>query len=213
MEEFGITLENVTNPPEKVLLMYQAVSELIREQRDISKLKVVDITTRAGIGKGTAYEYFASKEELIAKALMYEYSQKLMVLVQRVREKENFESRYYCILDWIRDNKEYNQMFTNIIQAALGGKGFCGVVKDSSQGENGAKVGEYIGTIMDLLMEDGFKEGVFTEKDGQKRRMAFMGTVSEYAMIIMGPHPHPFFTMDEADIRTFVYQSMVKALN
>ena len=74
MENFSITMQNVTNPPEKVLLMYQAVSELLRNQNDIAKIKVADITSRAGIGKGTAYEYFSSKEELIANALMHDLS-------------------------------------------------------------------------------------------------------------------------------------------
>ena len=40
MENFSITMQNVTNPPEKVLLMYQAVSELLRDQKDIAKIKV-----------------------------------------------------------------------------------------------------------------------------------------------------------------------------
>ena len=58
-----IKVENMKNPPDKMRLMFEAVSELIRQQRDISTIKVQDITTEAGIGKGTAYEYFSSKEE------------------------------------------------------------------------------------------------------------------------------------------------------
>ena len=47
----------------KVILMYEAVISLIEEGKDINSIKVVDITSRAGIGKGTAYEYFKSNEE------------------------------------------------------------------------------------------------------------------------------------------------------
>ena len=68
-----IKIENMKNPPDKMRLMFEAVSELIRQQRDISTIKVQDITAEAGIGKGTAYEYFSSKEEIIANALMYDY--------------------------------------------------------------------------------------------------------------------------------------------
>ena len=46
----------ICNPPKKVLAMYGAVIDLINEGCDINTLKVADITTRAGIGKGTAYE-------------------------------------------------------------------------------------------------------------------------------------------------------------
>ena len=77
-----------------MMFMYQAVAELLREQKDIAKIKVADITSRAGIGKGTAYEYFSSKEELIANALLHEYSQKVINLIQKVQEEKEFEGRY-----------------------------------------------------------------------------------------------------------------------
>ena len=53
---------------EKELALFQAVIDLIEEDADIHSIKVSDITNRAGIGKGTAYEYFSSKEEMVAKA-------------------------------------------------------------------------------------------------------------------------------------------------
>ena len=69
-----IKIENMKNPPDKMRLMFEAVSELIRQQRDISTIKVQDITTEAGIGKGTAYEYFSSKEEIIGKYIVTTYN-------------------------------------------------------------------------------------------------------------------------------------------
>jgi len=55
----------------KVKALYEAVLELIGENVDIRDVKVSDITKRAGIGKGTAYEYFSNKEEIIGSALLY----------------------------------------------------------------------------------------------------------------------------------------------
>ena len=52
-------MENEKN--KKVMAMYQAVWKLLDEGKDLHKLKVSDITECAGIGKGTAYEYFRSK--------------------------------------------------------------------------------------------------------------------------------------------------------
>lgn len=51
--------------------MYRAVMELMTEGVAPDRIKVSDITGRAGIGKGTAYEYFSSREELLGKALIY----------------------------------------------------------------------------------------------------------------------------------------------
>ena len=64
-------LKLIHDPSQKVLAMYQAVIEFINEGCDINTLKVADITGRAGIGKGTAYEYFSSKEEIISSAILY----------------------------------------------------------------------------------------------------------------------------------------------
>ena len=80
--EIEIKVENIKNPPEKVRLMYKAVSQLLKGDRELSSIKVQDITQKAGIGKGTAYEYFSSKEEIIANALMFEYANKIALLVE-----------------------------------------------------------------------------------------------------------------------------------
>lgn len=55
----------------KVEALYKAVMALLLEGRQIRKMKVSEITEKAGIGKGTAYEYFESKEELLVDALDY----------------------------------------------------------------------------------------------------------------------------------------------
>lgn len=57
------------SPKEKAI--YNAVIELFEEGADLNHLTVAEITGKAGIGKGTAYEYFSDKEEMIAKALFY----------------------------------------------------------------------------------------------------------------------------------------------
>lgn len=55
--------------PGKKQAVYDAVCAFIEEGRDTSALTVSEITKRAGIGKGTAYEYFDSKEEMVNGAV------------------------------------------------------------------------------------------------------------------------------------------------
>lgn len=64
-----ITMNHEYQPKEKAI--YQAVLALFEEGADINNITVAEITGRAGIGKGTAYEYFSGKEEMIAKAFFY----------------------------------------------------------------------------------------------------------------------------------------------
>ena len=67
--------------PQKVRQLYTAVLELIAEGIDINTIKVSDITQKAGIGKGTAYDYFDTKEDIIICALIYAVSG----MIQRIK--------------------------------------------------------------------------------------------------------------------------------
>ncbi len=79
--------------PEKVLAMYGAVMQLIEEGADIANLKVSDITEKAGIGKGTAYDYFDTKEDIIVFAILYYMEESFENLEKNIWKKENFAAR------------------------------------------------------------------------------------------------------------------------
>lgn len=85
----------------KAALLYQAVLELLEEGRDITTMKVSDITSRAGIGKGTAYEYFSSREEIIVQAVLWDLKKMLREVADTVNQAEGFLEKYRVILDWI----------------------------------------------------------------------------------------------------------------
>ena len=48
--------------PEKKAAVFRAVLHLLRQGRPLGDLKVSEIAEAAGIGKGTVYEYFPSRE-------------------------------------------------------------------------------------------------------------------------------------------------------
>jgi AcrR family transcriptional regulator len=233
--------------------MYEAVSELVREHRELSTIKVSEITAKAGIGKGTAYEYFSSKEELISHALMYEYSSKIQKLAVSAFMPEHFRERCYRVMDWIRDNKEYNLMFSQLFRASRGsapgqqacpagsmgmqnnpvGKAWMPDSPDTgapdtpnnggarqedrggcaAPGDFGYEAHRYIYQMIDRFMEDAYKEGVITETDTGKRSLAFLLSMVEYAFVIMGPPEPRYSHLGEAELRGFIYESLVRALH
>lgn len=89
--------------PEKIAAMYQAVRELIEDGADVNRIKVSEITQRAGIGKGTAYEYFSNKEELISNAMLYQMSEIYSQLGRQIAEKESFEESIRFVLSSITE--------------------------------------------------------------------------------------------------------------
>ncbi len=88
--------------PEKVLLLYQAVRELIEEEADITNLTVQDITQRAGIGKGTAYDYFDSKDEIIVNAIFFNVEQTISVFKERLMRENTFWDKVEYIFEEVR---------------------------------------------------------------------------------------------------------------
>lgn len=87
--------------PEKEKQLFSAVYDLLEEGADLSRLTVSDITQRAGIGKGTAYEYAKSKEELLAKAMGHQVLRSVRALGETVRAKEGLEAKLNGIFDWL----------------------------------------------------------------------------------------------------------------
>lgn len=88
----------------KIEKMYRAVVTLLESGRDINAIKVSDITKEAGIGKGTAYEYFETKEEIIARALHYDMQKQLESLEKCNQSAVCFKEMVMNTLDWIERN-------------------------------------------------------------------------------------------------------------
>ncbi len=83
---------------QKEQAIYDAVFELFWDGMDLNNLTVSQITQKAGIGKGTAYEYFSDKEEMIAKALFYSTGNFCRRIYEGTREKSSFQDKIMHIL-------------------------------------------------------------------------------------------------------------------
>jgi len=57
-------------------------------KKGVVKTKIIDIATTAGVGKGTIYEYFRSKEEIFASAYIY-FFQMMESMVREGLSKED----------------------------------------------------------------------------------------------------------------------------
>ncbi len=106
---------------EKVIPIYEAVLDLLVENKEPANIKVIDISNRANIGKGTLYEYFDSKEEIILRAIIFEMTRKLGEIIELVKKQKNFESMIYSTMEWIDNNTKFRNCFTQILKIYLGG--------------------------------------------------------------------------------------------
>ena len=211
----GFTLEQFINPPKKARLMFEAVIGYVHEKIDPGSLTVQDITARAGVGKGTAYEYFSSKEELIALALFFDYGLRILELQELLEKKKNFEERMLGLLDWLHDNKSYHMTFVKMIQISAGDEGVCQMLQTRIPQDVFDGMHSYLMEEGDALMEEGYEQGYFAETDKVKRRLALAGMVVNLVLTLHGDEKKEssFFIMDYKDMRQYAYTTLIKTLS
>ncbi len=134
-------MEPVSEIPPKVLLMFEAVKQLIGEGVDVNSIRVSSVTERAGIGKGTAYEYFDSKEEMIACAFLFylnrlgEHINATLMRLDSLQEQINYifdeldkeSEKKYCFMQFVHgatDNSKFSRMVREKLQASDVGREF-----------------------------------------------------------------------------------------
>lgn len=127
-------MEDIRQLPPKVCRMYKAVIQMLEEGMDVSDIRVSTITERAGIGKGTAYEYFDSKEEIVACAILYQmkeifgwletvleeqgsFREQLSFLLTEVEKREQHKNCFLRFLHMMTDNSEFNRMLQKKMHA------------------------------------------------------------------------------------------------
>lgn len=108
-------LEELQEIPPKVLQMYDAVIRLIEEGEDASGIRVSTITDRAGIGKGTAYDYFDTKEDIVACAVVFHIRKMFSLLEQELQKQDSFEKQLLWLLEEMGRESSRKYCFTRMV--------------------------------------------------------------------------------------------------
>ncbi len=99
----------------KVEALFQAVDQLMLEGIDINSMTVAQIAGRAGIGKGTTYEYFTTKEELIAGALLYKISDICRRVAEQMETGKDFREKLGFLLDAIETSEHEKACLLKVV--------------------------------------------------------------------------------------------------
>ena len=167
--------------PPKVLLMYEAVVEMIGEGYDVNKMKVSDITARAGIGKGTAYEYFSSKEEIITRAIAYDVWKKREYLRSLVKGAGNFKEKFDKMLDYLINSYGERETFCLLVRIGTGSYEISEPLRKEYEKMQQSMDCESMEKIVDMLMQQGVEEGVIKDRNLDRQRMAFVAQIVGFA--------------------------------
>ena len=199
--------------PEKVLLIYQAVPQMLKEGADINTLKWSEITERAGIGKGTAYEYFSSKEELITRALLF-YIEKKVNDIENISESQNsFPDKIHAVLDYVEQNFDDIRGFCMLVRIGTGSYEISESLKNEYERMQENFDCHRMDLLIDQMIEQGRQEGILTENNTFLCRMAFASQMMMYTAALLQQEKADLNVPETEKLKTFVYHALVKSLN
>lgn len=168
---------------DKVTAVYYAIEELIAEGVDLTSVRVSDIATRAGIGKGTTYEYFSSKEEMIVRAMVYLVTSMMNRVMNQMEKLPSFCEKFMLLLDEMEQKAKQRaciMKYMNMFQDMS----LCRQMHDILAEEDEAKKAMPM-RIIEYLLDEGKKEGIISTKYSKTyMEMAVFSRVISFMMFV-----------------------------
>lgn len=188
---------------DKKTAVLEAVISLVMEGKSLEALTVSETAVRAGIGKGTVYEYFSSKEEMTAAAVAYYMQRELSAVQKMIPLDQGFqkavEAAMSSVAQAIQSRLSFFHMISGFscfeIKRRLDCQGPAPQIRDAVQ--------EEIRRILAL----GRKEKLIsTELPAEYQAMCFLGAVGSYlASVQAGALP-------EHKAKEYAYQMLTRSL-
>lgn len=200
------------NVNDKVVPIYNAVISLLAEGKDLSSIKVIDISNRAYIGKGTIYEYFDTKEEVILSSVMYDMSVKLEEIKTIVLEQSSFENMIYAIENWVDGSDSFRNVFTQIMKMYLGDIKVTDEIKAKIEREKELSEKEYQPLILGkILLEQAKKENIVSGDNTEE--MSIICMFSQLILYVLYTEKTIYVDSDTCKcVRKMTYNNIVKLL-
>lgn len=157
----------------------QATIQMLRQGILPSELKVADIAEQAGIGKGTIYEYFSTKEDIIKSALEY----MIIYIIQKIREvlhqEGNLKTVFCNMLQLIETYFENGWFVVNLFTISVPFENWGNFFAKCkyTTGENASIIKEEILSLYERAKQE---YSVNEDLSIQYLRMALLGTVKGY---------------------------------
>ncbi|MCI6597038.1 MAG: TetR/AcrR family transcriptional regulator [Ruthenibacterium lactatiformans] len=191
---------------EKKTALYEAVFRLLARGEKMYSVTVQQIAEEAGIGKGTVYEYFTSREEIISKAMAYRLRGEADALSERVDKAEGFEQKLDTLLCFARDSVQAQASGMKVLFASArtleSPEAVCRHIGD-------AQVVEQLRAMIARIVESGVREGLLRQPPSEAYAlMALAGAVFGYANL-----QHILPGQDDAALREDARQMVRRALS
>lgn len=196
--------------PEKAVAVYNGVLKLCDEKAELSDVKVSDIAKKAGVGKGTIYDYFNNKEEIIAKALVYNINIEKIKLDIYVSMAETFSEKMRASSQWLKANSQRHFVICNLLHINYASKDMGkALIEQMNKELCGIESYNY---IINNIIDSGIREEIL-KKDVKliKRDTAIASAVLSMLGYMKNLDRYADMTYDE--IEKYSYELFIKIFN
>lgn len=195
---------------DKKILLYEAALGLIEEKRDMSNIKVADIAKAADIGKGTVYEYFKSKEQLLAESIIYFLKKCIKTFEESINSGGGFKVIYMAALKNISSTMTASRTFSQYITFNECNfsikKAMQSLIEEHFENMRRAYVEKF-----EKIIDIGVKEGVLKKKPDKFSWLIAFG--NSIMCIVAFKHGfEEFVDMTEEEMMERSYNMFVKVL-
>lgn len=165
---------------EKEILIFNGVMKLMNEGVNIHTIKVADIAKSVGIGKGTVYEYFKSKDELLEKSLIYCMNLSLNKAIEKIDNANGFKEKIYTMLEIAKCNVQEFNSGNGFLFSNMGTCEFAYLMKSEN------KEFKYRENIINKSIEDVISVGIEEEvikcqRDKEYEKMVIKSAIIGFA--------------------------------
>jgi AcrR family transcriptional regulator len=194
---------------EKEIMIFNGVTKLLNQGIRLHTIKVADIAEAAAIGKGTIYDYFKSKEEIIEKSIIYSFNMEIIKAYEKINAVDGFKNKCYAIFSLI-ENNERDCSPAGLLMSDLSLSDFSKLLKKH---HGAARDRERITRdAISELVTLGIQEGVIKEQaDKEYQLTVFLSVILGYinSMSYKGEEKADSFEVERAR----AYTLLIKGLN
>ncbi|MFZ7131865.1 MAG: TetR/AcrR family transcriptional regulator [Eubacteriales bacterium] len=195
---------------EKEIAIFNGMLNLLKDGANPHMITVSEIARSAGIGKGTIYDYFQTKEEVISKAILFNMQHEIENFYKRMKGKDGFKQQYFEVLKIIEENMENMFSSFNLFLSV----GSFLEVKDVLFQENSdfTLYRNRLQEVVDELLYIGSQEGIIQEiQEDDYRRMVIKSSFYAFVNFIHLRHMYRCTTIEDA--KRHAYKMVIKSLN
>lgn len=159
----------------------EAVFRLLEQGRPLHTVTVQQIADAAGIGKGTVYEYFTSREEILSKAVLYRMEQETRALAARVDAQTSFDAKLESLLRFAQEVVCAKMSGMRLLFSSLRDESSFEALQRCADSAR-ARIMEELRALAGRIVDTALQEGALREPPGEAYALAVLaGGVFGYA--------------------------------